>query len=96
MSEIKIATLSTNTAREIYFAIYSTVDIPIIKIPYAVKKKSGGIQLGSTISLAFKDGHEHNINLMSEKEKAENFHCWMHSYTGKEIVKMFGIAKGII
>jgi len=75
------------TTREIYFKIYTSIDLPGAAIGYASKDKNEVIQIGSTLPVRFSDGHEVNIKKMTKKEQEEGFMFWWHSPEGEAFIK---------
>jgi hypothetical protein len=74
-------------ARQVYYKLYSTSELPYAIAYYATRNSSGILELFNSVPLRFSEGHEYNINKMEEIEKISEFEFWNNSGEGEEFFR---------
>ena len=62
-------------------------ELPIAMVGFVIKDKDDVIQLGQTLLVNFREGHEVNIKKMQMIEKRKGFMFWVHSPEGEDFFK---------
>lgn len=74
-------------ARQVYYKVYAKAELPQVMVFFTIKDKDDVIQLGDSVMLNFRDGHEACIKKMLKIEKRKGFMFWNNSPEGEEFLK---------